>query len=102
MQNNHEKLNDFFRCEEVDGTWKFQVGLVRWTGPHSPEIRWMTFHRWETEPNSERLQKAREAALADQRYFQYCARCRELKNAGHMHNDHTCQSCAERHLGIIH
>ena len=44
----------------------------------------------------------RHAATSDTRYFSACTRCHELTNAGHMHDAQTCQTCAERHLGVVH
>lgn len=96
-----DHLADFFRCAETAHGWSFQVATVVWEG-HTPELEWTTIRRWKTAPDPARLQKAHTAALATPRYFRTCTRCHELNNAGHMHNDHTCQSCAERHLGVVH
>ena len=78
------------------------VAIVKWEGPHTPSLDWTTFRRWKREPTEERLQKAQAAALARPRFFRTCSICHELNNAGHMHDDHICQGCAERHLGVVH
>ena len=95
-----DELTDFFRClEDTDG-WTFQVGVVAWEG-HAPHPEWLPFRHWQTAPDETRLQKDRASALTRPRFFRICKMCRRLNNAGHMHNHHTCQSCAERHLGVV-
>lgn len=44
----------------------------------------------------DRVRDLREAALRSCRY------CGERKTPGHMHAADVCQSCAERHLGVVH
>ena len=96
-----DDLADFFRCEETADGWRLQVGIVTWDG-QTPELEWSTFRQWKTQPNKGDLTEARDAASSDTRYFRTCTRCHELTNAGHMHDAQTCQSCAERHLGVVH
>ena len=95
-----DHLADFFRCEETAHGWSFQVATVVWQG-HYPDLEWTTFRHWKTAPDPARLEKARTAALANSRYFRTCTRCKKKKNAGNMEDDHTCQSCAPFHLGLI-
>lgn len=95
-----DELADFFRCVESVGGWVFQVAVVRWPHPHEPHLEWFPFRHWKTAPDVTRLQKARAAALCRPRFFRTCSMCHKLNNAGHMHDLHTCQSCAERHLGV--
>ena len=97
-----DELTDFFRCVENADGWNFQVGVVAWDGPHTPHLEWLPFRHWKTAPDESRLQKARASALTQPRFFRICNMCHRFNNAGHMHNHHTCQSCAERHLGIVH
>ena len=97
-----DELDDFFQCVEIAGRWEFQVGVVTWDGPHTPEIAWKKYRTWLTPPTEKRLQKAREAATAESRFFRTCTRCGKLNNVGHMHDEETCQGCAERHLGVVH
>jgi len=91
-----------FRIVGEPGAWCFEVGVVGWDGPHTPFTRWKPFRTWKTPPPEARLERAKASARKDPRFFRTCTRCHELTNAGHMHNDHTCQSCAERHLGVVH
>ena len=97
-----DELDQYFHCVKTDDHWDFQVATVNWPHPHEPELAWVTFRRWKTVPGPARLQKARTAALANPRFFRICSRCKELNNAGHMHDQQTCQSCAERYLGVVH
>jgi hypothetical protein len=97
-----DELNEYFQCVGVAGRWKFQVGIVAWDGPSEPRIEWRTWRSWLTPPTEKRLQKARAAAIAEPRFFRTCTRCGELNNAGHMDGQQTCQSCAERYLGVVH
>jgi hypothetical protein len=95
-----DELADFFRCVETSNGWTFQVATVVWEG-HTPDLEWTTFRRWKTAPDEARLQKARAEARTRPRFFRTCTMCHRLNNAGLMHNHHTCQSCAERHLGVV-
>lgn len=97
-----DELDEYFQCVEVAGRWKFQVGVVTWDGPCEPRIEWRTYRSWLTLPTEKRLQKARASAIAEPRFFRTCSRCHEMKSAGHMNDWQTCQSCAERHLGVAH
>ena len=97
-----DELDEYFQCVEAPVRWKFQVGIVTWDGPCEPRIEWETYRSWLTPPTEKRLQKARAAAISEPRFFRTCSRCHELKNAGHMHDQQTCQSCAERYLGVVH
>jgi hypothetical protein len=91
--------DDFFRLQQMDGRWVFEVGLVVWQSPHQPDLDWKRFRTWETEPTSERLEKVRIAAI--KRYFRTCARCHAICNPGHMYDNQNCQSCAEIFLGVV-
>lgn len=95
-----DELAHFFRCKETAEGWSFQVCVVRWPHPSTPESGWVSFRKWKTAPDANRLKKARTAALSRPRFFRTCSVCHELANAGHMHDLQTCQSCAEQHLGV--
>lgn len=97
-----DELEDSFQCVENAGRWEFQVGVVTWDGPYIPEMAWKTYRRWSTPPDATRLARARASAISEPRFFRTCKRCSGIKNAGHMHDQQTCQSCAERYLGIVH
>lgn len=97
-----DEIADFFRCVENAEGWTYQVAVVRWPHPHEPVLEWITYRSWKTQPDADRLQKARASALTRPRFFLTCNMCHRLNNVGHMHDHHTCQSCAERHLGVVH
>ncbi len=95
-----DPLDDFFDCKKSTKGWTFYVGVVVWEA-QIPHLHWRPFRQWKTEPDTKRIHKAREAALKLRRFFRTCDRCGKLTNAGHMHDTHTCQSCAERFWGVL-
>ena len=96
------EFDDYFRCvADLEG-WSFDVGLVRWSGPHTPTLEWVTYRRWKTLPTEARLKRARDGALKKHAFFRRCERCNEVTNIGHMHNRSVCQRCAESKLGVVH
>jgi len=97
-----DELDEFFQCVENAGRWEFQVGLVEWEGPHTPHIAWKTYRSWRNPPNAARLASARASAINKPCFFRTCTRCGEINNAGHMHDQQTCQGCAESYLGVVH
>ncbi len=92
---------DKFRVLQACGQWQFEVGVIAWPHPHTPEIKWATFRTWKRPPTESRVEVAKAAALRNPRFFRTCTRCGELHNTGHMHDELICQSCAERHFGVI-
>ncbi|MDB6071678.1 MAG: hypothetical protein JWL81_2849 [Verrucomicrobiales bacterium] len=102
MREKHESPVEEFRVLEAQGQWQFQVGIVAWPQPHTPEIRWVTFRTWKRPATESRITLAKAAARRSSRFFRTCKCCDKLKNAGHMHDPQTCQSCAEREFGIAH
>ncbi len=94
-------VHDFMRVAEGDGESRLEIGIVEWSGPHSPKLHWKTYRTWSKPPNPEQLSAARRSALQDTRFFSVCRKCGEQNNAGHMHDIETCQACAERHLGVV-
>ena len=93
---------DYFRCEVAGGIWTFQVGVVAWPTPHEPALEWRSFRRWMTAPGRTRLARARASAMVNRRFFRECERCHAVCNAGHMHDELTCQTCAERYSTVFH
>ena len=96
-----DELDDYFRCVEHAGRWAFQVGVITWNGPDAPEITWKNYRRWRTQPDADRLARARAAALKEARFFGTCAHCGALNNAGHMFDSDLCQGCAAKSIGIV-
>lgn len=98
MTNKQRIIDDFTRVLAGDGVTVLEVGLVRWTGPHTPEMEWKHFHKWQRPPTRDQLSRAVERALASPRFFGVCEKCGELRNRGHMHSLTVCQGCS----GAIH
>jgi hypothetical protein len=96
-----DDLEGFFRATQAEGGWLFEVAVVQWHGPHSPELRWHVFRRWKRPPDAARLARARAAALSTPRFFRLCTTCNTRRNAGHMHDRDLCQKCAAEHHGIV-
>ena len=90
-----------YRVIESEGQWCFQVAVVIWPTPHTPELRWTTFRKWKRPPAEPQIARAQAAARINTRFFRTCSLCGELHNVGHMHGPDICQSCAEQHLGVV-
>jgi hypothetical protein len=81
---------------------------VRWEGPHTPVVRPKHFATlsWKRVPTSTLLMTLHELVrgVCEVRKARYrrCERCGETKPPEWMHDEKTCQSCAERHLGVVH
>jgi hypothetical protein len=96
-----ELTADFMRTRCVADATILQVATVTWSGPCSPGLRWHNFRTWSSTPDLEEVAAAQTEALASPSYFQRCDRCSERHNIGHMHDDHMCQGCAARDLGVV-
>jgi hypothetical protein len=92
------------------GASKLTVAIfsVRWEGPHTPVVRSKHFATlsWRRLPASTLMmtlhgliRAAREARTAR---YRRCERCGEMKPPEWMHDEKTCQSCAEQYLGVVH
>ena len=95
-------LESFSRLQRRSSSFALQVGRVTWPTQHEPTVLWQTWRAYPAEPTTEQLEADRAELLADRRYFLRCSRCGERCNIGHMHDDDTCQSCAERYRGVVH
>jgi hypothetical protein len=83
------------------------VFAVRWEGPHTPVVRpiQLAALNWKRFPESRLFMQlhslidtARELRRAK---YRKCERCGETKPPEWMHDANTCQSCAERDLGVV-
>lgn len=84
------------------------VFAIVWEGPHTSVVRPMSLGslNWRRLPASSLLmaihqliKSARELRLAN---YKKCERCGETMPPEWMHDGKTCQSCAERYLGVVH
>ena len=80
---------------------------IRWEGSHTPLVRpkQLATLNWQRLPASVTLLSLHslvEAAVEIRRAkYRKCDRCGETKPPEWMHDEQTCQSCAERHLGVV-
>ena len=84
------------------------VYSVRWEGPHTPVTRpkQLATLNWKRLPASRTMmtlhtlvESAREIRRAK---YRKCEKCGEAKPPEWMHGEDICQSCAEKHLGVVH
>ncbi|MFC6617328.1 hypothetical protein [Deinococcus radiophilus] len=82
----------------LDGRLWLEVGLIRWTGPHTPALTWQVADSLPAGASAEAVTTAQTALLNDARYFAVCERCGRRCPQGWMLDGVTCQACAERFL----
>ena len=99
--NRKELINDFMRIQVSREVTVLEVAIVSWDC-QEPYLEWKIFCTWQGIPTASEVGAAKQQALLDKDFFGRCSRCGRLCNSGHMHNDNTCQGCAERYLGIVH
>ncbi|HBN74725.1 MAG TPA: hypothetical protein DD473_02660 [Planctomycetaceae bacterium] len=81
---------------------------VRWDGPHTPTVhpRLVTAINWKSLPDFDITCLIGMAIESTRRHriekYRTCLRCGETNPPEWMHGDDICQSCAERHLGVVH
>jgi len=81
---------------------------VRWEGPHTPVVRpkELATLNWKRLPASRTIMELYsliESAVEIRRAkYGKCVRCGNTNPPEWMHDENTCQSCAERYLGVVH
>lgn len=98
----HEELADYVRYVENTDGWRLEVATIAWETPYTPKLTWHVVRTWPTRPTDEDIARTRDEVFNDPRYFRQCQRCDQWCCVGHMHDATTCQSCAERYLGVVH
>ena len=84
------------------------VFSIRWDGPYTTVVRpkQLATLNWKRLPASTTMMTLHglvSAAVEIRRAkYRKCERCGETKPPEWMHDDQTCQSCAEKHLGVVH
>jgi hypothetical protein len=89
---------------------KVSVALFRvvWDRPYSPVIRPIPFAtmNWRRVPESTLLSTLRRIIVSAREIrtstYRRCEQCGENKPPEWMHDEKTCQSCAERYFGVVH
>lgn len=79
-----------------------EIAVVDWPSVSTPRTRWRKYHSWPTPPSNVEIAIVRANALADPKFFGRCDHCGEVCVVGYMHDDHTCQGCAERYIDVVH
>ena len=84
------------------------VYSVQWEGPHTPLVRpkLLATLNWQRLPEATVMLTLHElvsvAVQIRRAKYRKCERCGETKPPEWMHDEQTCQSCAEQHLGVVH
>lgn len=89
---------------------KVSIALFRvcWEGPYTPVMRPIHFAtlNWRRLPASTLMMTLRGLVIAAREVrtakYRRCERCGKMQPPEWMHDQTTCQSCAERYLGIAH
>jgi hypothetical protein len=95
-----ELIAESFRLEPVGEGARLLVRRIWWDG-HQPQAEWDLVAERSGLLSPEEHHQFMRQALGDPRYFRRCGRCGELQPSGWMHDATTCQTCAERHLGVV-
>ncbi len=96
-----ELIRDFTRTEQVDGGLRILVGSVDWDGPAHATLSWSVASELPADSSASVVEEAIVEILASPEHFAHCEECGELNPLGWMHDERICQSCAQRHHGIV-
>ena len=83
------------------------VFSIRWDGPGEPTVRpkQLATLNWKRLPSATTMMTLHgliSAAIEIRRSkYRKCEKCEEIKPPEWMHDEDICQSCAERHLGVV-
>lgn len=101
--NDDEMFLKFTRARRSGAAIVLEVQVIRWTaGPHTPDTSWAEVERLAGDSTVAEIERRRRRLLQRRRLFRICSTCTERTPVGWMHDQHVCQGCAERTLGIIH
>ncbi len=92
---------EFIEVERVRDEVVIQVREIYWDAPHTPHSQLVIFCKLPGHATEEQVADAVNAALSNPRFFGTCERCQRRLPKGWMHEEALCQSCAERHLGVV-
>ena len=79
-----------------------EVRVITRISSFTSESEWIPFEILSPDPTHAELREVKQRALADPRYFTRCEECGGWTPAGLMHDNTTCEACAERTLGVLH
>ena len=101
MQSDDDLRAEFIRVDYRPSKTLIMVRTIEWRGPYTPKERWVSARDLAPDASGQEIKAAIRAALEDARFFGVCMRCGERNPVGWMHSETACQSCAERHLGVV-
>ncbi len=83
---------------------ELRLPTIKWLGPHTPVSSSQLWKRveWDWSKEVDLAELVASAQNAQQQSFRVCKYCGKRKPPGWMFKKEICDSCAERHLGVIH
>lgn len=91
----------------IGGKISIALYAVRWEGPHTPSVRpqQLAVLSWRRLPAAATLTAldaiVRGVVELRRSGYRRCVKCGETNPPEWMHGDDICQSCAQRHLGVV-
>lgn len=98
--NDKELIKEFIFIEKSSDEVKIIVKEIIWPQTHTPSERFKVAKSFHSKISEEQLESEIQKILKSKKYFGTCSICNEKNPNGWMHDDKTCQSCAEEHLGV--
>lgn len=92
---------EFIRVTREPGKTQIDAYVIEWPEPHTPTHRWAPAAVLALSATEQDIAAVIEAVLRDKRFFRVCKRCHTRNPGGWMHSKTICQSCVERHLGVV-
>lgn len=96
-----ELVQRFIRVEKTESGLSVQVEVISWPHPGEPAGEWVEVESLPLVTSEAELRKCYTRILRRRRFFKRCDMCGKLQPDGWMCDADTCQSCAERHLGVV-
>lgn len=101
MMTDDELKCKFIRVTREPGKTQIDACVIEWPEPHTPTHHWTSATELTPSASEQDIATAIDAVLRDKRFFRVCKRCGVRNPDGWMHSRTICQSCAERHLGVV-
>jgi hypothetical protein len=94
--------SEFVRAERSRDSIRVLAASIQWAGAESPRQSWEVFAELPIDASKREVDQALAMARQSARHFGKCDWCGTRQPRGWMHSARTCQSCAERWLGVVH
>jgi hypothetical protein len=101
MNTDKELLEEFTEAKSTHEGIALRVRTISWPEPHNPTSSWRTLLRLPKTATPAEIDAARQELLNNPKFFRICTMCHERNPCGWMHDKTICQSCAEKHLGVV-